>query len=422
MTSSHAVDREEVMACLDGELPPAREAEVRSHLESCESCRALAGDLTQLSTALGAWQVETPPDRVTAAVGGAMHGAMTTTPSKSWRGWLSGTGFAGVPRWALAAPAALVLLLIVWARPQPQSAPSGSMTQEANGAADYKRAFRGGPGGGGAIPGSRLQGQQGRGQGQGAQAPAPLAEPPPVQSEPAASNGPMIARTVTISVVTDHFDDTRAALERLTSTLKGMIGSLDVSGEPPSPRAIRATLKIPADKLDVALAEIRKLGKVRQESQSSEDIGDAHRDLVVRIANAKREETRLLDILSRRTDRLADVLQVEREASRVRGEIERMESEELSMRTRVNYSTVSVVIDEAYRAELENAEQPLTRRLRNALVDGWRSATESLVSAVLSILVAGPTLIVWVFILSLPSWAIWRVIRRSRPKRNLELR
>lgn len=232
----------------------------------------------------------------------------------------------------------------------------------------------------------------------------------------------MIERTVTIAIVTDHFDDMRAALERLTSTFKGLIGSLDVRGDLPVSRTIRATLRIPADKLDNALADIRKLGKVRQESQSSEDIGDAHRDLVVRIANAKREETRLLDILSRRTDRLADVLEVERESSRVRGEIERMEAEELSMRNRVSYSTVSIAIDEAYRAELQLADQPLGRRLRNALVDGWRSANESLIAAILGVLVSGPTLVVWACVFGLPAWAVWRVLRRRRPGSDLELR
>jgi hypothetical protein len=252
--------------------------------------------------------------------------------------------------------------------------------------------------------------------------PAPLKSPEPIQSELALSIGPMIARTVSIAIVTDHFDDTRAALERVTTTFKGMVGSFDVSGEPPAPRSIRATLKIPADRLDSALADIRKLGKVRQESQSSEDIGDAHRDLVVRISNAKREETRLLDILSRRTNRLSDVLEVEREASRVRGEIERMEAQELSMRNRVSYSTVSVAIDEAYRAELTVAEQPLGRRLRNALVDGWRSATETLVAAILSMLVSGPTLFVWLLILALPAWVVWRLVRRARTGSDLELR
>jgi len=251
---------------------------------------------------------------------------------------------------------------------------------------------------------------------------APMQAPSSIQPEPAGSNGPMIARTVTLSIVTDHFDDTRAALERVTSTFKGMVGSFDVSGEPPAPRSIRATIRIPADRLDNALADIRKLGKVRQESQSADDIGDAHRDLVVRIANAKREETRLLDILSRRTNRLSDVLEVEREASRVRGDIERMESEELAMRNRVSYSTVSIAIDESYRAELQVAEQALTTRLRNALVDGWRGATETVVGAVLALLVAGPTLLVWLFMLGLPSWVTWRLVRRLRAGSDLELR
>ena len=92
------------------------------------------------------------------------------------------------------------------------------------------------------------------------------------------------------------------------------------------------------------------------------------------------------------------------------------------MRNRVSYSTVTVAIDEAYRAELTVAEQPLGRRLRNALVDGWRSATETLVAAILTMLVSGPTLFVWLLILALPAWVVWRLVRRARTGSDLELR
>ena len=49
MTITHEVDREEVMAYLDGELAAARAVDVRAHLDQCAECRALADELREVS-------------------------------------------------------------------------------------------------------------------------------------------------------------------------------------------------------------------------------------------------------------------------------------------------------------------------------------------------------------------------------------
>ncbi len=160
---------------------------------------------------------------------------------------------------------------------------------------------------------------------------------------------------------------------------------------------------------------MRGLGRVLQESQSSENITDAHRDLAIRISNAKVEEARLGEILKDRTGRLSDVLAVEQAQSRVRTEIEQMEAEELAMRNRAALSTINVEVDERYRAELaDNSPLPVSTRLRNAVVDGARTAIESFVGVALTLLGAAPTLILWAMLLFVPVRALWRRFARAR--------
>lgn len=43
---------EDLSALIDGELSAEREAEVRAHVDSCESCRARVGALCQVGLAL----------------------------------------------------------------------------------------------------------------------------------------------------------------------------------------------------------------------------------------------------------------------------------------------------------------------------------------------------------------------------------
>ena len=174
-----------------------------------------------------------------------------------------------------------------------------------------------------------------------------------------------------------------------------------------------ATLRVPIAEMDAALTGVRALGRVLQESQSSEDVTDAHRDLAIRISNAKIEEARLGEILKQRTGRLSDVLAVEQAQSRVRTEIEQMEAQELAMRNRAALSTISVQVAERYRAELaDNGPLPIGTRLRNAVVDGARAALESALGVALGVLSAAPTLLLWTAVLFLPARLVWRRLRR----------
>jgi anti-sigma factor RsiW len=59
-TSTHPIEHEEVMAQLEGELPQDRAAVVAAHMVSCDECRQLAADLTNVSQRLQGWQVEIP--------------------------------------------------------------------------------------------------------------------------------------------------------------------------------------------------------------------------------------------------------------------------------------------------------------------------------------------------------------------------
>jgi anti-sigma factor RsiW len=75
MSAPHTIDREEVMAYLDGELSPSQMTIVGQHLETCERCRALAADLRSVSARLGEWQIAPPPAVLDVTVRAALEAA-----------------------------------------------------------------------------------------------------------------------------------------------------------------------------------------------------------------------------------------------------------------------------------------------------------------------------------------------------------
>jgi hypothetical protein len=214
----------------------------------------------------------------------------------------------------------------------------------------------------------------------------------------------------TIGITTDRFEAMRGEVERLTAAHEGRIASLAVTGES-NQRALAVTLRVPSARLDALMGSLRALGKVRNESVGTEDVTEAQMDLGIRVTNAKREEQRLLALLSDRTGKLSDVLAVEEALSRVRTDIERMEASLRSTKSRVDLSTINLRIDENYRAEVALGPLPIGARFRNAVVDGGSAAAASLVSAALGLLEVLPTLAVWALILA---WPVRWVVRRAR--------
>jgi hypothetical protein len=52
-------------------------------------------------------------------------------------------------------------------------------------------------------------------------------------------------------------------------------------------------------------------------------------------------------------------------------------------------------------------------QLRNATVNGFRNASETLLGIIFSFAEFGPTLLLWLLFLSLPAWLLWRRYQRS---------
>lgn len=224
---------------------------------------------------------------------------------------------------------------------------------------------------------------------------------------------PMIARTVALSVVVKDFNAARLSLDAILTRHAGYAANLDVATPHDAGRRIQASLRIPAPQLVAAVAELKALGRVENETQNGEEVTQQHADLVARLKNSRETEQRLQDVLRTRTGKVKDVLEVEEEIARVRGEIEQMEAEQQTLEHRVNFATIDLKLTEEYKAQLSSPAPSVAMQLRNSTVNGFRSAFESLLGIVLFLAESGPTLLLWLLILSVPAWLLWRRYQRS---------
>jgi hypothetical protein len=124
-------------------------------------------------------------------------------------------------------------------------------------------------------------------------------------------------------------------------------------------------------------------------------------------------EERLSGLLRDRTGKLSDVLAVEQELDRVRGEIEQMQAERKNTAKQVNYATLHATITEDYQAQLQVVPPSTFTRLCNAAIEGYRGMVDEVLGLVLFLLSFGPSLLLWGAILFFPARLVWKKVRRS---------
>lgn len=397
--ADHSRELEQVMAYLDGALDGRAAESVRVHLGMCAECRQAEQDLRSVSERLQSWDVGAAPANLQApAASAARSHAFPPAWVFSARGLVA------------AAAAAVLVVAVSVSLVQPKRS---EMTARLGGAESSE------------VRSEAQRSDSKIGEASRTSAPATVVDqlssnkpmvggPAPGMRQPAAeAPGPLITRTARLTLVASDFDSVRADLERIVKDAGGFIGQLVVQGARGSSRTLAATLRIPTPKMDETLAALRRLGQVTSDAQDGEDVTQQSADLDTRLSNARVSEKRLRDILERRTGKLSDVLDVEREIARVRGEIEQMESERKSLDRRVTYATISVSLSEDRKSEVNLGPVPVSRRLRNAFVEGWAGAIGSAVGAALFAVRVAPTLLLLGLVLALPAWMLRRRFFRA---------
>jgi len=105
------------------------------------------------------------------------------------------------------------------------------------------------------------------------------------------------------------------------------------------------TIRIPSEKFDILFNEIDGIGKIKSKNIYTSDITSRYRDYYNEVKNLEVREKKLREIMENAKD-IKDVLEVERELSRVRGEINGYKSTLKKWDELVELSTVEVNIIE----------------------------------------------------------------------------
>src|SRR6185437_11434845 len=180
----------------------------------------------------------------------------------------------------------------------------------------------------------------------------------------------MLIRTAQASVEVSALDTGVAGVRALAQRVGGYVADVSVQDGHDQPHSATLEVRMPAARFDDALAGLRPLGNVESVNVSTADVGEEYVDVNARMDNARKLEARLIALLATRTGKLRDVLDVERELSRVREEIERYEGRLRYLRTRAAVSTISVTVHEPLPVVGERGSRSV---LAEAFRQAWRN-------------------------------------------------
>ena len=212
----------------------------------------------------------------------------------------------------------------------------------------------------------------------------------------------MIIRTGNAGMEVDLLDPGITGVRRLVTRLGGYVANVTFQGGKDQVPQASLELKVPAERFEELTGGLAPLGRVEFLNVTAEDVGEEFVDLSARAANARRLESRLLDLLGTRTGRLQDVLSVERELARVREEIERMDGRLRYLKTRASTSTLTVTLHEPLPIV---GDHPGRNLVLEALRQAWRNFVGVVAASIASLGYLVPVAaLVWGLVLAGRRW------------------
>jgi hypothetical protein len=155
-----------------------------------------------------------------------------------------------------------------------------------------------------------------------------------------------LVRNATVELEIVAFDDAVQKITAFANEERGYVATTNSQKQANGKLRGQVIVKVLPENLDRFLQKIRGLGELKNQTLGTEDVTKAYFDTDARLKNARVMEERLIEMLKTKTGKVSDLLQVEKELSRVREDIEKMQGELKYLDSQVQFATVTISLAE----------------------------------------------------------------------------
>ena len=226
-----------------------------------------------------------------------------------------------------------------------------------------------------------------------------------------------LIKTVNMDVETREYDKLMSAVESKVTELGGYIESLDAYNGSTyysyrSTRNANLTIRIPKDRLDEFLNTVSDLGNVTNRSENVQDVTLTYVDLQSHQDALQTEQERLMQLLEQ-AESIEDIITIEQRLSDVRYQLESMESQLRSYDNQVDYSTVSLYINEV-EVYTPVEEENTWERISTGFVDSLKNIGEGLKEAAIWFVIHIPYLVIWAIVIAVIVLILKKIKKRTK--------
>lgn len=224
-----------------------------------------------------------------------------------------------------------------------------------------------------------------------------------------------IIRNANLALETSEPEVAKNKITSIAEAKDGLVFEATQSSSSNSARprnTVSMTLRVPSDKFNETLEEIRKsVDRVVTESVKGRDVTEEFIDIEARLKTKKALEERFLEIM-KQSKSVADALRVQRELANVRTEIERIEGRKRFLENQAIFSTI--VLSLKTPTEISGSPTGFFYELKEAVSDGFEAALAFVLFLVRFVIAILPFLIIVVLPIFLLLRYLWKKYRKKR--------
>ena len=231
-------------------------------------------------------------------------------------------------------------------------------------------------------------------------------------------SGQKLIRRVNIDAETEDLEALLGELTKQISALDGYIENQELyngsSYASYRSRSANLTIRIPADKMDAFIGQVKDVSNVVSYNESQEDVTLTYVSTESRIKALETEQARLLELLGQ-AQNMSDLLEIEARLTDVRYELENVTSQLLVLANKVDYATVRLYISQV-KEYTEVEEQTVWQRIATGFKSNLKDLGEGLVDFFVWVLTYSPQLILIAAVLAVAVIGLRR--RKKKLKKN----